>query len=58
MAWRNIRPGSERSSQPPCRQPAMMPSAVPSRKAITVAVPTSVSVHGIVSPSNWETLAG
>ena len=58
IACRNIRPGSTRSSVPPCRQPATMPSAVPIRKAMTVATPTRVMVHGRVWASSEETCAG
>ena len=57
-ACTNIRPGSSRSSQPPCRHPAKMPSNVPRKKAITVAVPTRASVHGIVWASSDDTDAG
>ena len=51
-------PGSTRSSQPPCRQPAMMPRTVPTAKAMTVAVPTRMIVQGIVWASRLDTLAG
>ena len=58
IAWKNMSPGRARSSQPPCRQPAMMPRAVPTKKAMSVAVPTSVIVQGIVWTSRLDTLAG
>jgi hypothetical protein len=35
-----------------------MPSTVPATKAITVAVPTRVIVHGMVCPSRVDTRAG
>ena len=41
--------GSNPSTQEPRRHPASTPSPVPSRKLITVVMPTSANVHGSAS---------
>ncbi len=45
MAWTNVITGSSDSSQPPRRQAARVPMAVPSTKLMTVARPTRTTVH-------------
>ena len=45
-AWKNVMAGSNWSVQLPRRQATTAPSVVPRMKLITVAVPTSATVHG------------
>src|SRR6058998_1099972 len=55
---RNVATGSSRSAHDPRRQPASVPSPVPSRNAATVVNPISASVHGRLSAMIEETGVG